>query len=101
MTPRRLGQERVADLDALVCLTGVEILRVQDSAAEFLRAAQDHRGPEGRSGALVDINGREDVGSGGSVHVPVSQIADDPCGRRGIERLGDLPCRGDKNSCST
>jgi death on curing protein len=88
--------ERVADLDALVCLTRVEILRVQDSAAEFFRAAQDHRVPEGRSGVLVDIDGREDVAAGGSVHVPVSQIADDPCGRRGIERLRDLSCRGDK-----
>jgi hypothetical protein len=93
---RRLGQERVADLDALICLTGVEILRVQGPAAEFLRATEDHRVPEGRSGSLVDFDGRENVVSGGSVHVPVSQIANDPGGGRGIERLRYLPRRGDE-----
>jgi hypothetical protein len=59
-------------------------------------AAQDHRVPERRPGSLVDADGREDVASGRSVHVPVSQIIDDPHGRRGVERLGDLPGRGDE-----
>jgi len=69
---------------------------VQGLAAEFLRTAQDHRVPERRPGSLVDVDGREDGTSSGSVDVPVRQIVDDPRGGRGVERLGDLPRRGDE-----
>src|SRR6266536_1393088 len=93
---QELSLERVADLDAFVRLTGVEIVRVQGLAAKFLRTAEDHRSPEGRSGLLVDADGSEDVTRGGCVGVPVSQISDNPGGGRGLERLGDLPRRGDK-----
>ena len=44
----------------------------------------------------MDADGPEDVASGGSVHVPVSQIIDDLRGGRYVERLGDLPRRGDE-----
>jgi hypothetical protein len=56
-----LGYEWVAGPDAFVFLAGVEVFGVQDLAAEFLRAAQDQRIPEGRAGLLVDADG----GSGG------------------------------------
>ena len=57
--------------------------------------AEDHRILEGRSGPLVNLDGSDDVADGGSVHVPVSQVVDDLGRGRGVERLGDLPRRGD------
>ena len=69
---------------------------MQGLAAEFLRAAEDHRVPERRAGSLMDADGRENVASGGRVHVPVSQIVNDPRGGRDVERLGDLPRRRDE-----
>jgi hypothetical protein len=44
----------------------------------------------------MDADGREDVVSGGSVYVPVGLILDDLRGGRDLERLGDLPRRGDE-----
>jgi hypothetical protein len=69
---------------------------VQRPAAEFFRAAEDHRVPDGRSGPLADVDGREDVSGGGTVHMPVNEAVDNPRGGRRLERLGDLPRRGDE-----
>src|ERR1035438_3580696 len=44
----------------------------------------------------VDVDGREDVGGGRSVHMPVSQVASDLSGGRGIERPWDLTRHGDE-----
>jgi hypothetical protein len=93
---RPLSPEWVADQDTAVILAVAEVLRVRELAAEFLGAAEDPRVPECRPGSLVDIDGREHILSGRSVHVPVSEIVDDPCGCRGGERLGD-PCRSSRD----
>jgi hypothetical protein len=66
-----------------------------------LALAKDHRVSERRPGLVVNGDGREDVTSGGSVYVPVSQIVDDPRGGLGVERLGNFRVVVTKNSCST
>ena len=69
--------KRVLHTDPGVLLAGVEILRIEHSAAHFGCAADDHRVPERDAGALMDADRAQHVISCRDVHVPVRQVGDD------------------------
>jgi putative transposase len=65
----------------------IEILRVKKHAAEFGRATDDHRIPQGDPGTLMGPDSTKDIVRGRCVDTSAGHVSNDLLGCRRVERL--------------
>jgi Transposase DDE domain len=71
----------------------IEILRVKKHAAEFGRATDDHRIPQGDPGTLMGPDSGKDIVRGRCVDTSAGHISNDLLGCRRVERLPADDCQ--------
>ena len=67
-----------------------QVFGPKDTATQGVRATDDQRVPSGNRVAVLQPDGRHDVGMRGSMERPDMQVGDDLC--RNFRFYGQLPC---------